>query len=376
MKSFSRQQHKFIISGGGTGGHIFPAIAIANALKNKVDADILFVGAKGKMEMEKVPAAGYKIEGLWISGLQRKLTLKNLSFPFKVISSLQKAKKIIKQFQPNVVIGVGGFASGPTLKAAQGKKIPTLIQEQNSFPGITNKLLAKSVSKICVAYPGLDKFFPPDKIILTGNPVREEVVKIEGKKVEAAKFFNLYPDKKTVLVVGGSQGSVAINKSIQKWLDLFIQRDVQLVWQTGSSFYDDANNEINKLKTELIKATAFIDRMDLAYAMADVIVSRAGAIAISEICIVGKPPVFIPLPSAAEDHQTKNAKALVDNHAAILLPQGEADEKLGKILFELINDEKKQQTFSENLKKLAIRNSADKIADEIIKLSNESNKQQ
>ena len=375
MKNLSRQQHKFIISGGGTGGHIFPAIAIANSLKHKVDADILFVGAKGKMEMEKVPAAGYKIEGLWISGLQRKFTLKNLSFPLKVIASLQKARKIINRFQPDVVIGVGGFASGPTLKAAQRIGIPTLIQEQNSYPGITNKLLAKSVGKICVAYPGLDKYFPADRIVLTGNPVRDEVVKTEGKKDEAVKFFNLFPDKKTVLVVGGSQGSVAINKSIQQCLELFIQNDIQLVWQTGTSFYDEANSLANALKTELIRVTAFIDRMDLAYAISDVIVSRAGAIAISEICIVGKPPVFIPLPSAAEDHQTKNAKALVEHNAAILLPQNEADEKLGSLLFDLINDSTKQNTFSENLKKLAVKNSADKIADEIIKLSNEKNKQ-
>lgn len=375
MKNLSRQQHKFIISGGGTGGHIFPAIAIANSLKHKVDADILFVGAKGKMEMEKVPAAGYKIEGLWISGLQRKFTLKNLSFPLKVIASLQKARKIINRFQPDVVIGVGGFASGPTLKAAQRIGIPTLIQEQNSYPGITNKLLAKSVGKICVAYPGLDKYFPADRIVLTGNPVRDEVVKTEGKKDEAVKFFNLFPDKKTVLVVGGSQGSVAINKSIQQCLELFIQNDVQLVWQTGTSFYDEAISLANALKTELIRVSAFIDRMDLAYAISDVIVSRAGAIAISEICIVGKPPVFIPLPSAAEDHQTKNAKALVEHNAAILLPQNEADEKLGSLLFDLINDSTKQNTFSENLKKLAVKNSADKIADEIIKLSNEKNKQ-
>lgn len=372
MENSSLQQHKYIISGGGTGGHIFPAIAIANALKKKVDADILFVGAKDKMEMEKVPAAGYKIEGLWISGLQRKLTLKNLSFPFKVISSLQKAKKIINQFQPEVVIGVGGFASGPTLKAAQGKGIPTLIQEQNSFPGITNKLLAKSVSKICVAYEGLEKYFSADKIILTGNPVRENVVEIKGKREEAFKTFNLNPNKKTVFVVGGSQGSVAINKSIQKYLDLFIQHDIQLLWQTGTYFIEEAKELVNKTKTDLIKVTAFIDRMDLAYAMADVIVSRAGAIAISEICIVGKPPVFIPLPSAAEDHQTKNAKALAENNAAILLPQQEANEKLGTIIFDLIKNEEQQKSISENLKKMAIRNSADKIADEIIKLSNKS----
>jgi len=367
--SYKQQPYKFIISGGGTGGHIFPAVAIANAIKNKLpDAEILFVGAKGKMEMEKVPAAGYPIEGLWISGLQRKLTFKNLSFPFKLISSLWKAKKIIKRFKPNVVIGVGGFASGPTLKIATGKGIPAVIQEQNSFPGITNKLLAGKVSKICVAYDGMEKFFPKKKIIKTGNPVRKQVIEIKGKKMEAASFFDLEGEKKTILVVGGSQGSLAINKSIAKNLDVLLQEDQQLLWQTGKYYYNEAIHIADKRNSDSIRVTEFIDRMDLAYSLADVIISRAGAIAISEICLVAKPPVFVPLPSAAEDHQTKNAKALVENEAGILIPQNEAEEKIGKTINDLLNDKAKQEEICENLKKLAVKDSSDLIADEIIEL--------
>jgi len=369
MQNSSQQQYKFIISGGGTGGHIFPAIAIANALMAKVkNAEILFVGAKGKMEMEKVPAAGYKIEGLWISGLQRKITLKNLSFPFKVISSLFNARKIISDFKPNVVIGVGGFASGPTLRAATSKKIPALIQEQNSFPGITNKILAGKVNKICVAYDGMEKFFPADKIVTTGNPIRNNVIEIEGKKREAADFFKLDKSKKTVLLVGGSQGALAVNKGIAKNIDLFSKNDIQFIWQTGKYYFEDAKQLVKSLNTKSIIVTEFIDRMDLAYAMADVIISRAGAIAISEICAVAKPPIFIPLPSAAEDHQTKNADALVKKNAAILINNSEVGEKIGDTLLDLLEDEQRQKILSENLKKLAIKNSADLIADEILKL--------
>lgn len=369
MVSSKQQQYRFIISGGGTGGHIFPAIAIANALKAKApSAEILFVGAKGKMEMEKVPAAGYKIEGLWISGLQRKLTLKNLSFPFKVVSSLFKARKIISDFKPDAVIGVGGYASGPTLRAATMKKIPTVIQEQNSFPGITNKLLAAKVNKICVAYDGMETFFPASKIVKTGNPIRKNVIEIEGKKNEAASFFKLNQEQKTVLLVGGSQGALAVNKGIAQNIDVFSQNNIQLIWQTGKYYYEDAKQLVNKLNVKNIIVTQFIDRMDLAYAMADIIISRAGAIAISEICAVGKPPIFIPLPSAAEDHQTKNADALVEKEAAILIKNSDVSAKIGDALLNLLNDKKKQNTLSENLKKLAIRNSADLIANEILKL--------
>ncbi len=367
--STSRQPYKFIISGGGTGGHIFPAIAIANALREKEpQADILFVGAKGKMEMEKVPAAGYPIEGLWISGLQRKLTLKNLAFPLKLISSLYRAGRVIGKFRPHAVVGVGGFASGPTLRVAARKGIPTVIQEQNSYPGITNKLLAGSVRKICVAYDGMEKFFPADKIIMTGNPVRKEVIDIAGKREEAARFFGLEPDRKTLFIVGGSQGAMSINRSIANRMDEFTGKGYQLLWQTGKLFIEEAQKLISGSGSKAIVATAFIDRMDLAYAMADVIVSRAGAIAISEICAVAKPPVFVPFPAAAEDHQTKNAQALVDRGAALLIPDREAPEKLAGAVFSLMDDEEKKKTLTGNLEALAIKDSAGKIADEILKL--------
>ncbi len=369
MSNSKQSQHKFIISGGGTGGHIFPAIAIANALKEAMpDADILFVGAKNKMEMEKVPEAGYPIEGLWISGLQRKITLKNLSFPFKVISSLQKAGRIINRFQPDVVIGVGGYASGPLLRMAGRKGIPTVIQEQNSFPGITNKLLAKSVKKICVAYDGMEKFFPAEKIVKTGNPIRKEVIDIKDKREKAASIFNLDSEKKTVFIVGGSQGAMSVNRSIQHNIDQFIDRDIQVIWQTGKLYAAEARKLADEKQAKGIRVVEFINRMDLAYAMADVIISRAGAIAISEICAVGKPAVFIPLPSAAEDHQTKNAQALVDQEAAILVPDREAQQKLSTVVLDLITNDKKRQQLGKNISKLAITNSAERIAQEIIQL--------
>lgn len=368
MQNYRQHRHKIVISGGGTGGHIFPAIAIANALKAKCDADILFVGAKGRMEMEKVPAAGYPIEGLWISGLQRKITIKNLLFPFKVLASLTKARKILKKFQPDAVVGVGGYASGPTLKAAVKLKVPALIQEQNSFPGITNKLLAKSVQKICVAYDGMEKFFPKEKIVITGNPIRNEVIQIEGKKRDAAGFFGLAENKQTVLVVGGSQGALAVNKAIQNHLADFDKENIQLIWQTGKYYFEQAEAVVSKLDSKNIRVFAFIDRMDLAYAMADVIISRAGAIAISEICAVGKPPIFIPLPTAAEDHQTKNAKALVEKGAAILVTNQHAEAALWPSLNGLIGDTNKQKELSSNLLKLAKTKAADQIADEILSL--------
>ncbi|MCB2221858.1 MAG: undecaprenyldiphospho-muramoylpentapeptide beta-N-acetylglucosaminyltransferase [Bacteroidetes bacterium] len=368
MENSRQHRHKIVISGGGTGGHIFPAIAIANALKNKCNADILFVGAKGRMEMEKVPAAGYPIEGLWISGLQRKITLKNLLFPFKVLASITKARQILKKFNPEVVVGVGGYASGPTLKAAVRLKIPTLIQEQNSFPGITNKLLAKSVRKICVAYEGMEKFFPAEKIVITGNPIRHEVIKIEGKKKEAAAFFGLDQNKNTVLIVGGSQGALAINKAIHKQLEQFVRDDIQLIWQTGKYYYPQALEAVEKIKSKQIKAVAFIDRMEMAYAMADLIISRAGAIAISEICAVAKPPIFIPLPTAAEDHQTKNAQALVEKNAAMMITNQAAATELYPAISELISNNEKQTELRNNLRKLARTNAADQIADEILAL--------
>ncbi|OIP02152.1 MAG: undecaprenyldiphospho-muramoylpentapeptide beta-N-acetylglucosaminyltransferase [Bacteroidetes bacterium CG2_30_33_31] len=350
------KQHKtkIIISGGGSGGHVFPAIAIANALKESIEnVEILFVGAIGKMEMEKVPAAGYRIEGLWISGLQRRLTFKNLSFPFKLLYSLYKAKKIIKEFKPDLAIGVGGFASGPLLQMASKLGIPCMIQEQNSYPGITNILLSKKVDKICVAYDGLEKYFPEDKIYLTGNPVRKDVVQIENKKVEASNFFSLNIDKPTVLVVGGSLGARTINEAIEHNLSNFTKNGIQLIWQTGINYFPTAQSTMMHHPDNGLKVLKFINRMDLAYAMADIVISRAGAIAISELCIVGKPTILVPSPFVAEDHQTKNALALFTYNAAILVKDVELKTKLWKELFALLNDSERQNKLSENIYALA-----------------------
>jgi len=359
------QQLRVIISGGGTGGHIFPAIAIANALKKKVrEIEILFVGALGKMEMEKVPAAGYKIEGLPISGLQRKLTLKNLSFPFKIISSLLRAKKILKQFKPNIVIGTGGYASGPMLRVAANNHIPTLIQEQNCFPGITNKLLSKRVNRICVAYEGMEKYFPKQKIILTGNPVRQDVMTIVGKKSEAYGFFKLSEAKKTLLVIGGSLGARTINESIAVAVELFTKNNIQVIWQTGKLNYET----LQKYESENIKIFDFISKMDFAYACADLVVSRAGAISISELCLTAKAAILVPSPNVAEDHQTKNAMALTDRQAAILIKDSEAKEKLGNCVVGLFKNELEIKNLQTNISKLALHNSDDLIADEVLKL--------
>lgn len=364
------QSLKVIISVGGTGGHIFPAIAIADAVKRKVpDAEILFVGAKGKMEMDRVPQAGYKIEGLWISGIQRNLTVKNLAFPLKLISSMAKARSIVRMFKPDVAVGVGGYASGPLLRVASTKKIPSLIQEQNSFPGITNRLLAAKVNKVCVAYEGMDRWFSKDKIIMTGNPVREQVVNLEGKRPEACTFFGLKSDKPTLLVVGGSLGARTINQSIQKNLQLFKDAGYQLIWQTGKLYGETAYEAVKQLDYDGIKTFKFIDRMDLAYAIADVVVSRAGAMSVSEICLAKKPAILIPSPNVAEDHQTKNARALVDKGAAILVADKDAENVLGDEIKNLLNNKEKQASLSENAGKMALRNAAEKIADEVIKLA-------
>lgn len=360
---------KILISGGGTGGHIFPAIAIAESIKKSApETEILFVGAKGRMEMEKVPAAGYPIEALWISGLQRRLTLKNLSFPLKLISSFIKARKIINSFHPDVVVGTGGYASGPTLKAAASMGIPTVIQEQNSFPGITNKLLSKKANKICVAYEGMQKYFPDEKIILTGNPIRNDLINIKNKKKEAAEIFSLEQSAPTVLVVGGSQGAKAINEAIHANLDVFSENNIQLVWQTGKYYHNTAIESFDARKYPGIKILEFIKRIDLAYSMADIIISRAGAIAISEICVTGKPTIFVPLPTAAEDHQTKNAQALVSKNAALMVKNNQAGQKLIKEVIELFNDKSKQKKLSSNISKLAITDAGDQIAKEVLKL--------
>jgi UDP-N-acetylglucosamine--N-acetylmuramyl-(pentapeptide) pyrophosphoryl-undecaprenol N-acetylglucosamine transferase len=359
---------KFILSGGGTGGHIYPAIAIANELKLRFpDAEFLFVGAKDKMEMQKVPEAGYKIKGLWIAGLQRKLTLQNLMFPFKLTSSLWVSRKIIKAFKPNVVIGTGGFASGPLLQMANMLKIPTLIQEQNSYPGITNKLLSKKANTICVAYENLERFFPKDKIVFTGNPVRQDLLEIDSKRNEALKHFNLDPNKKTLLVLGGSLGARRLNQLIEKEIYNLVSKDIQIIWQCGKLYYQDYNHFSDE---EQIQVVAFIDRMDLVYASADFIISRAGASSVSELCLVGKPVIFIPSPNVAEDHQTKNARAIVDKNGAILIKESELDSSFKPIFSNLISNENLQKELSESIKKLAKPNATKDIVEQIVKLIN------
>ena len=356
---------RIILSGGGTGGHIYPAIAIADEVKRRYpDARIKFVGAQDKMEMEKVPQAGYEIEGLWISGLQRKLTLKNLMFPFKLLNSISKSRKIIKDFKPNVAIGTGGFASGPLLHVANKKDIPTLLQEQNSFPGITNKILAKRANVICAAYDEVKRFFPQEKVKKTGNPVRQDLLDIDTKRIEAQKFFNLDSDKKTVLVLGGSLGARRVNQLIAQHADRLKQENIQLIWQCGKLYYEDY-----KSYTEgTVQVHQFLNKMDLAYAAADVIISRAGAGSVSELCIVGKPVIFIPSPNVAEDHQTKNAMAVTKNDAAITIGENELDEKFENTFFDLLNNESQQKELGENIKKMALPNATADIVDEIEKL--------
>ncbi len=362
----SSNKRAFILSGGGTGGHIFPAIAIANELKSRFpDAKFLFVGAQDKMEMQKVPQAGYKIEGLWIAGLQRKLTLQNAMFPFKLISSLWKSRKIIKNFKPDVVIGTGGFASGPLLQMANMMDIPTVIQEQNSYPGITNKLLSKKANTICVAYENLERFFPSEKTVLTGNPVRQDLLDNNNKRDEALGYFKLDASKKTILVLGGSLGSRRINQLIEKEIDTIVEKNVQVIWQCGKFYIDDYEQYSQKPHVQVM---AFIDRMDLVYAAADIVISRSGASSVSELCIVGKPVIFIPSPNVAEDHQTKNANAIVSKKGAILIKESELNEKFNPVFEDLLNDKNLQNELSENIKKLAKTNATNDIVDQIVKL--------
>ena len=357
--------YNILISGGGTGGHIYPAIAIANEIKVRFpDAKFLFVGAKDKMEMEKIPQAGFEIKGLWISGIQRKQLASNLSFPFKLMSSLWRAKRIIDTFKPDIAIGTGGFASGPTLIMANRKGIPTLIQEQNSFPGITNKYLAKKATKICVAYDNLERFFPSEKIIKTGNPVRQDLLTIHTKVKESQEFFQLETSKKTILVLGGSLGARKMNQLVETHLEFFKKMDVQLIWQCGKLYFEEYK-KYNSLDN--VQVHQFINRMDLAYAAANIIISRAGASSVSELCIVGKPVIFIPSPNVSEDHQTKNAKAIVDKHGAIMLKEEELDTF--PIVFEtLLKDKGKQEHLSENIKELALPTATTDIVNEIEKL--------
>ncbi len=363
-----RKRH-ILLSGGGTGGHIFPAIAIANALKQLLsDPEILFVGAKGRMEMQKVPRAGYPIRGIWISGFQRKLTLKNLLFPMKLAVSMIAAGRIIRRFRPDVVIGTGGYASGPALKAAARNHIPTLILEQNSFPGVTNRLLAKQADCICVAHQGMERYFPAQKIVLTGNPVREDVVQTTGKREEALTYFGLKDKKNTLLIIGGSQGALSINQAMAAQMEAFLKEDIQVLWQTGSPFFNQATELVEGRFSDRIHVHAFIERMDLAYAAADVVVSRAGAIAISELCLVKKPVILVPLPHAAEDHQTKNAMKLVDNNAARMIRDDDLGRSFAGTVIDLLNDKEQQRMLSEQIGTMGSADAAVRIAHEAIRL--------
>lgn len=361
---------RIIISGGGTGGHIFPAISIANAIKAKrPDAKILFVGALGRMEMQRVPAAGYEIKGLPICGFDRKHLLKNIAVLLKIWESQRKAKKIIKDFKPMAAVGVGGYASGPTLNVCAGKGIPCLIQEQNSYAGVTNKLLSKKADKICVAYDGMERFFPAEKIIMTGNPVRQNVLENTISKEEARKQFGLNPETKTILLVGGSLGARTLNESILQHLDIVENSGLQFIWQTGKYYNASIMQQLEGKDLPMLKVTDFISDMGAAYKAADLVISRAGASSISEFCLIGKPVILVPSPNVAEDHQTKNAMALVNKDAAMFIKDSEAADKLLQIAVDTVNNEEKINSLSENIKKLGLTNSADVIADEIIKLA-------
>jgi len=360
---------RIIISGGGTGGHIFPAIAIANAIKKrKPDAKILFVGANGKMEMEKVPQAGYEIKGLNIAGFQRGSILKNLSLPFKIAGSLLTAYNIVKDFRPHVAVGVGGYASGPLLRAASFAGVPTVIQEQNSFAGITNKMLASKAKVICTAYEGMEKVFPKEKIKITGNPVRSEIVNVQVNQSDAFKYFGLDSVRQTVLIIGGSLGARTLNQSVEAAIERIKETDVQIIWQTGKTYFEDCKKVAEGIPN--LKAMQFIDRMDYAYTCADLVISRAGALSISELQLVGKPVILVPSPNVTEDHQTHNAMALVKKNAAIMIKDDEAKVNLIGTAFDLLANENLQKELAENIQKLAIPDAAERIVDEILKAIN------
>ena len=359
------KKKSFLISGGGTGGHIYPAIAIADELKLKYpDAHFMFVGANDRMEMQKVPKAGYQIKGLWISGFQRGEIVKNLLIPFKLLSSLVDSYKIIKKQKPTIAIGTGGYASAALLKMASWMGIPTIVQEQNSFPGITNKWLANKATKICVAYEGLDVFFPKDKILVTGNPIRKDILNEQVTSAEAILNFKLKPNVKTLLVLGGSLGAKAINELVASRLDFFKNQEIQVLWQCGQFYYE----RFKDLQSESVKVLAYIDRMDLAFTCADVIISRAGASSVSELAVVGKPVMFIPSPYVAEDHQTKNAEAIVNKKAAYMVKQSELEDKFDNQIEQLFNNELIREELSNNLKNLAKPNATEDIVEEIIKI--------
>ena len=363
---------RIIISGGGTGGHIFPAISIANAIKAKrPDAKILFVGALGKMEMQRVPAAGYEIKGLPICGFDRKHLLKNVVVLFKIWKSERMAKRIIKNFKPMAAVGVGGFASGPTLNMCAAKGIPCLIQEQNSYAGVTNKLLAKKAAKICVAYDNMERFFPKDKIVMTGNPVRQNVLNVKLTPQEARKAFGLDPDKKTILLVGGSLGARTVNESVRQHFDTVkANPDIQFIWQTGKYYNEEMKQALDAYgPLSNLKQMDFIADMGAAYKASDLVISRAGASSISEFCLIGKPVILVPSPNVAEDHQTKNAMALVNKNAAVYVKDSEAPDVLLKQAISIVRDDKQLASLARNIAKLGLKDSADIIADEVIKLA-------
>lgn len=363
------QPYRLIISGGGTGGHIFPAIAIANAFRERhPDAQVLFVGAKGRMEMTRVPEAGYKILGLWISGLQRKLTWSNALFPVKLLVSYIRASMIIKRYKPHVVIGTGGYASGPIMIAATRARIPAVVQEQNSFAGLANKRVADKVSKVCVAYSGMEKYFPKEKIVLTGNPVRKDIISVANKREKGRAHFGFDSSTKTLLIIGGSLGARTINESILKGIDKLIDAGIQVIWQTGKGYYESYRAQLANFDLKKIRVQDFVREMDLAYAAADVVISRSGALAVSELCIAGKPSILVPSPNVAEDHQTKNAMALVNVDAAIMVADKDARTKLVDEALKLMFDETRAKRLSENILRLARPNATEDIVNEIEKL--------
>ena len=358
--------YRFIISGGGTGGHVFPALAVANELRHQFgNSEILFVGAKGKMEMTKVPENGYKIIGLNIRGLKRSISLSNLLFPFRIASSLFKARSIIKEFKPDVAIGFGGYASVPVLWVAARMGVPTIIQEQNSYAGIANKILGKKAFKVCVAYEEMDKYFPKDKIVLTGNPVRNEILNLSNNKSEAISYFKLDPTRKTLLVLGGSLGARSINESIIRNMGTFADSGIQMIWQTGQIYYDEMIARSAEINFPEVRIHKFLDRMDLAYSAADVVISRAGALTIAEICVTGKASILVPSPNVAEDHQTRNANYLATRNAALMIPDKEASEKLVRQALELLNNSDKQEQLKANSSALAKTEAASEIVEQV-----------
>ena len=372
IKILKMSSCKIIISGGGTGGHIYPAIAIAKKiLEISKDSEILFVGAKGRMEMEKVPEEGFEIVGLSVVGIQRSMSinaiLKNLKFPFLLLKSFNHARKIIKDFQPNIVVGVGGYASGPTLRIAQSLKIPTLIQEQNSYAGLTNKWLSKKTKKICVAYENMNQFFEKNKLVLTGNPVRKDIENLDAKLLDAKTYFKVSKNEKVILVLGGSLGAKSINEGILSSIDTIKDQPIKLLWQVGKRYFDSIENQLTQINIPNVKALAFIKRMDLAYSLADLVISRAGALSISELTLAGKPSILVPSPNVSEDHQTKNAMSLVNKSAAILVEDKDTDSLLRTAL-DLLKQENQLNTISKNAKKMGKPNASEDIVNEIFKL--------